>query len=267
MAGWWSSPSGRTRRPREKLALPSDVTLVADVERKRIADGFARRGPHVVVLGALIWLTLYLLTAPEYRVQRPLVRGTHLVAEEQVAASSGIAGQNVFLVTSRRAEEAALRVTPLRSAKVGFLWPNVVTVDVTERRPFATWRSGEATFQVSEDGVVLAPAGGESLRVVVTDLDAQPITVGGRVDAEVLADASYLLAALRSAGGGARDFEHSSKHGVIATTDQSVRVAFGRGPDLPSKVSTLRALLEALSARQISPQFIDLREKDRPFFR
>lgn len=267
MPGWWSPPSGRTRRPRGRLSLPSDVELVPVAERRRLAGSVAVRAPYLVLLGALAWLTLHLVTAAEFRVDRPRVSGTHLVPAEQVAISSELIGQNVFLVNSRRAAQAALRVRPLRSVEVGYVWPNVVSLDVVERRPFAVWRTGDAAFQVSEDGVALAPSQAENLPLVVTDLDVRPLEVGGQVDKDVLADAAFLATALRGPGPSTRSFEYSSEYGLIAPTERGVRVAFGRGADLPAKVATLRVLLEEFAARRVDAQFVDLRDKARPYFR
>jgi cell division septal protein FtsQ len=221
----------------------------------------------VLGLVGVVWLAVYILTAPEFQVSAVRVSGTQLVPERQVADAAGLTGHSVFLVNSRQAEHDVLAVKPIESASVSFLWPSVVSISAVERRPYATWRTGSAAFLVCESGVVLAPASGQSLPVAITDVDAQPLYVGGQVDKDVLKDAAYLLTALRPTGLNVTAFEYSKAYGLVAPSDRGLKVAFGRGPDLPAKVATLRALLDELSARKISAQFIDMRAKERPFFR
>lgn len=266
MPGWWRSPGGRTRRPGQHLAVPGDVALIGRDERQRAAGWVAVRASWGVLLLGLVWLSAYLLTAPQFAVRSVEVTGNRLVPADRIVEAASITGQNVFLVGSRQVESACLAIRPLRSVAVTYVWPNVVKLEVVERRPFATWRTGGAAYLVSEDGVILAPAAGDGPLPVILDGDAQPVVVGGTVDGELLREAAYLAAALGPLGLNGRDLEHSRTYGLTASGENGLRVAFGRG-DLPEKVATLRALLGGLAGRRVPVQFVDLRLKDRPYFR
>jgi len=267
MPDWWFSPGGRTRRPNQKLAVPGDVSLLSGDERQRLVGWVALRAVYVALLVGLVWVTGYALTAPELRVESLRVVGNRLVPTEQVLAAAGVAGQNVFLLGSHQAERAVLAIKPIQSARLVFTWPNVATLEIVERKPFAIWQTAGASYLVSQEGIVLAPGAGETQLLVISDGDAGPVAVGDLVDGEVLAQAAYLATALKPIGLGAGVFEHSRSYGLIVPGLNGVRVAFGRGEDLPEKVATLRVLLDALAARQTPVQFVDLRIKDRPYFR
>ena len=267
MPNWWFSPGGRTRRPNQKLAVPGDVSLLSGDERQRLVGWAALRAVYVVLLVGLVWVTGYALTAPELRVESLRVVGNRLVPTEQVLAAAGVAGQNVFLLGSHQAERAVLTVKPIQSARMVFIWPNAATLEVVERKPFAVWQTAGASYLVSQEGIVLAPATGETQFPVISDDDARPVAVGDLVDAEVLAQAADLATALKPIGLGVGVFEYSRSYGLIVPDLNGVRVAFGRDEDLPEKVAMLRTLLDTLATRQTPVQFIDLRIKDRPYFR
>jgi hypothetical protein len=101
----------------------------------------------------------------------------------------------------------------------------------------------------------------------VVDADGQAVTVGGSVDRDVLAGAAYLRTALKPLGLGSRGFEYTRTYGLVAPGEGGFRVAFGRNEDLPGKVATLRVVLDGLAAKQVPAQLVDLRIKDRPYFR
>ena len=266
MSGWWFSRRSRTRRPKEKLTLPGDVVLFTPDRRERLLGWIALRLVYLGLLAGLTWLTVHLLTAPEFQVKRTSVVGNHLVSTEQLLATGDVTRRNVFLVNSRQVEQAVLANKPIRSARLVFRWPNEAVLEVEERRPFGVWQVGNASHLVCQDGVVLAPSSGENLPTIV-DVDGPPVSVGSIVDRDVLAEGAFLLTTLNSAGLAVTSLEYSRALGLSVVTERGPRVVFGRGGDLTRKVAVLRALLDELASRQMSAKYIDVRIEDRPYFR
>lgn len=278
MPTWWRPPGGRTRRPGERYKVPGELALVTPAERLRLTEFVGLRVPYLLLIGLLLWLVGYLLLAPEFRVSAIQVAGARLVDPGAVAPASGIFGASVFLVRTSAARASVLAANPpIESASIAFGWPNRPTITIVERRAFAVWRSANRDLLVSQDGIVLgmAPPGGaatsladdEQPRLTIEDLDAQPVEQGGSVDRDVLAEASYLAAALRQTSLDVRSLEYSREYGVIAPGAQGTRVAFGADRNPAGKVAILRALLEQAAIRHVALQFVDLRVEDRPFYR
>lgn len=233
----------------------------------------ASRAPYVALLGVVAAALALLLATPSFVVAEPVVVGQRLVQADAIAQASGLVGRSVFLVDSAQVERAVLDLRPIASAHVAVSWPNVVTISVVERRPFAIWRTGGGAFFVGADGVVLGEARGDAPPLAIDDLDARRVFVGGQVDRAVIARAAALRDGLTAYLPAGAVFDYSRADGLAASLEipgskaRSARVLFGLDGDVAIRLETWRRLAEDLGAGKLKAEVVDLRIADRPYVR
>jgi hypothetical protein len=216
------------------------------------------------------------LALPVFRVETPRVEGASLVAEGAIVEVSGLVGRSVFFVDPREVEREVEDLRPIESASVRVVWPNEVTISVSERRPFAAWRSGTSTFLVSADGIVLAESQSQPPDLIIRDVDERRVFVGGQVESEILDQVAQIQRAILEGGAGlivGGVCELSSVEGLVVSvrlTGSSAkpqRVVFGRGPGLSQKLDAWRLIEPELASGKLKAEQIDLRVPDRPYLR
>jgi hypothetical protein len=111
----------------------------------------------VLLIGTAIY---FVYTLPTFRVTQAKVIGNQLISAEELSAAMSITGQPIFLLkTSDLETKLRLNYPELSSAKVSISLPNVVTVDVVERKPVVRWEQGGGYTWIAEDGVAFRPRG------------------------------------------------------------------------------------------------------------
>jgi POTRA domain, FtsQ-type len=268
----------------------------ANAERAARAAGFGppRRPPLLVRGGFLWWLATRLLalavlvgaaylvdsaaTSPRFAVASVRVAGNALVSQAEVESALGLRGVNLFWVDRREAAGRLLLLAPVRAATVTPELPDTVRVQLVERQPVALWLSGNETYLVDREGVILAPihadappprACGGPPCLTVSVPDGPPLAAGDRVDAAALAAAGRLATLLPSAGIQPTAFRWSpAVAGLEVPTADGWSARFdGRHDDLERQVATLQLVRGQLAQTGVAPQLIDVRFRDRPYYR
>lgn len=62
-------------------------------------------------------------------------------------------------------------------------------------------------------------------------------------------------------------FEYSHAEGVVIPTDFAGRIAFGWSSDREYKLATLKSVAQTIRRQNLKVKYLDLRPKDRPYFR
>ena len=261
MSSAWSPRSGRSRRPQDRVNLPGHAA------GHGIAQAVAVRLQYVGLLIVLLWATAYLVTYPEFSVSGTRVQGNTNVPSDTILRAANVSGRNVFLVGTGGIIEAVQQVAPMRDIDVVWSWPSQVTLEVVEFVPAYTWQTRDISYLLSDTGVTLALAGETATPILIVDLDARPIAIGERIDRDPLTTASYLKRVLPALGLAPASFERSDRLGTVAVLPSAQRLAFGASDALPEKLASLRATMATPAYREANPTFVDLRVKDRPYWR
>ncbi|MBI2942106.1 MAG: FtsQ-type POTRA domain-containing protein [Chloroflexi bacterium] len=258
----------RYQRPRDTLVVPGDSFFRRINLGKRLRNAIASRLVPLALLAAMVWLGQHLFLSGTFALKRVEVVGNRLEATEEIRAAAGLADGTIFHVHRQNVRARVLRLRPIQSVDVAVRWPDTVRLTVVERRPTSIWKVDPTLYLVSDEGIVLAPTTQENQAVILVDIDRTPVRVGDQVDTRAVTAARYLRNTLPSVAGiTPHYFEYSRAMGVILPTDRGFRVAFGFGDDLPTKVVTFRAILDAIAQQKLKAEFIDLRFKDHPYFR
>lgn len=154
----------------------------------------------VTVVGAVILVvvgTIAVVASPIFDVTHVKVQGavyTDTDVLKEVVDS--LKGHPVLLVDTRKAEARLREVPWVEQARVSASFPHSVTIDIRERRPLASFQSGDGQFRVIDaDGRVLdILAGQPDAYVLITGNN--PDTGRGQFAGAPYASAASLVVAL-----------------------------------------------------------------------
>ncbi|MBV8720079.1 MAG: FtsQ-type POTRA domain-containing protein [Chloroflexi bacterium] len=282
----------RTRRPTPRVVIEHNPAarraVRAAAEREpRLPAGFGLWLAGRIVAAALLvgagWLVYDFASSSRYQVQTVHVRGNVLLSQSEVETTAAVVGANVFWVN--HAEVAArLRALPLvQRVEISAALPDTVDIQVVERQPAGFWTSGEQTFLVDSEGVILKPVDAETAQIracagqpcdpqlaalpSVVQAEAGPLIPGERVDASALSTSAQLSSLLPTIGVQPRGFQWSPDTGLEVSTVEGWDVRFDQAGDLRSQLATLNAVRAQLARSKASVGLIDVRFGDRPYFR
>jgi cell division protein FtsQ len=215
--------------------------------RYRTAAGTPRRQPRVrrasaglsptraaailtmmIVAGAIYGLA----ATSAFGFERLEVNGTGLTTEEAIRASVGLEpGTNLVGLATDPIEARIRQLPSVRDAMVAVGLPDVLRVDVTERRPIVIWAVGDRRFAVDAGGLLFAdvttdPSGFTTGMPTVSDerASATSLAVASTLDPVVL-DAATRLGSLTPSQVGS----HAAAFRVHITDKNGFTISSGSG--------------------------------------
>jgi hypothetical protein len=259
------------RRYHAALGLPAIRIGAPKLHMPRLQPGWRLASALVALaLGALIYLAL---TLPYFYVPAATVLGNHRLTREEIDAALGVSGQSIFTVQPQEVRTRLLLKYPeLYAAEVKVYLPNHVYVTVVERQPVIFWQQeGEGYTWVDASGVAFRPRGFVEGLVPVTALDEPPAGIAldplsptPYLQTE-LVDAILALAPLVPAGS---TLTFDSAHGLGWNDPRGWQAVFGvSAHDMPLKIRIYQSLVDSLTARRITPEFISAQFPDAPYYR
>jgi hypothetical protein len=151
------------RKPAQNARRRYQVALTSASDARPISIPRPRLGIRLLsfLVVALIGAAIYFVyTLPTFRVTQAKVTGNQLISAEELSAAMSITGQPIFMLKPADLEtRLRLNYPELSSVNVSVALPNVVTVDVVERKPAVRWEQGGGYTWIAEDGVAFRPRG------------------------------------------------------------------------------------------------------------
>jgi len=208
---------------------------------------------------------VYLLTANALTVRTLTIVGAPATGREEIAAGVGVMGNNIFSVEPQAAAERLAALPTVREATVWPELPDRLVIRITERQPVLVWQLGADRFLVDERGVVMAvnpPAERGQDLPIVNVRDVEMPTVGGRIDAAVVARLALLLRRAPEHGLPVAALDYSPQAGIVLHVDKERKILFGDGARLEEQL----AVGAAVAASETGWTTLNVTDPDRPFF-
>jgi hypothetical protein len=267
-------PKQNTRR-RFQIALPAlPSTPRANVRPVSIPRPRLGWRLFSFILSAILGAALYYaFNLPQLRVTEAQVTGNQIVTPADVNSVLNISGQPIFLITPSDLEtRLRLNYPELVSVRVNVSLPNLVTVDVRERKPAIRWEQGGGYTWVAEDGVAFRPRG-EMLGLVSVVAESAP-PVGGS-GADPLSPAPFIssdmVLALKGLAGHVppgQSILYDARMGFGWNDPRGWRAYFGATPkDIELKMRVYESMVESLTQRGIRPALINVTYPTAPYYR
>ena len=241
---------------------------------------------RVFAAGLLVgaaWLVYDFASSSRYQVHTVHVDGNLLLSRAEVEDAAAVVGANIFWV-NRADVSTRLSALPLvQHVEITARLPDTVDIHIVERQPAGFWTSGDQTFLVDREGVILKAVDAETAQIracagqpcdpgavalpSVAQADAEALTPGDHVDANALVTSARLASLLPGVGVQPVGFQWSSDTGLDVAMADGWTARFDQASNLEQQVWALGAVRGELTRRQTAAGLIDVRFGDRPYFR
>jgi hypothetical protein len=224
----------------------------------------------VLFIGAAIY---FVYTLPIFRVTQAKVTGNQLISAEELSAAVGITGQPIFLLKPSDLEtKLRLNYPELSSAKVSISLPNVVAVDVVERKPVVRWEQGGSYTWIAEDGVAFRPRGEIPELIAVTAVAAPALDLRSSDPLNpvpfISTDMVHALKGLGNHVPPGTTILYDPTLGFGWNDPRGWSVYFGTSSnDIELKMRVYETLVSSLTQRGIHPIMINVTYPTAPYYR
>jgi hypothetical protein len=238
-----------------------------EVQLPVLTLSFSPRGLATILSGLACAGLLFLLTAPMFRVEAPLVRGLQYLSADSILTASDLPGSNLFLIAPAFVEGEILRKIPaVRSASVSVDFDGAVTVTIQEREPILLWVQETSSYWVDAEGVFFPALADRTdlVRLEVREMglpiafDAEP-----DINPSVVVQALELTVALPSG----TPLIYDAGHGLGMMDPGGWMVYFGNSGMINQKLDVYRRLMDFLTGRGIRPGMVSVENLRQPFYR
>jgi len=204
-------------------------------------------------------------------------------AHHAVATLCRVVGASVFWVGRAEVGARLHGLAMVQRVDVGETLPDSVDIHIVERQPAGFWTSGDQSYLVDAEGVILKAVDAETEQIracagqpcdprvaglpSVAQADGKPLTPGDRVNSSALTTSGRLASLLPSVGVQPLSFDWSPGTGLEVPTRDGWRARFDEAGNLDQQVAALRSIRAELARSKTTAGLIDVRFGDRPYFR
>lgn len=269
-----SARNVQSARRRFQIAL---LPVAPDARMRGITLPRPRLGPRLFsfCVVALLGVALYCaFNLPIFRVGEAKVTGNQILSPAEINSALNVTGRPVFLLVPADLEtRLRLNCPELSSVHVSVTLPNVLSVQVSERKPVIRWEQGSGYTWVSEDGVAFRPRGELTGLISVNALSAPPSD--GNVSSDPLTPTPFIspemVRAIQGLAGHVppgMTILYDANFGFGWNDPRGWRVYFGtKASDVELKVRVYESMVNSLTARGIRPALINVTYPTAPYYR
>jgi hypothetical protein len=280
-----------TSRDNANYAAPRFVPRPSTQRRFQAAlsmPGFHLRLPAVVLprfqagwrlvsgfmCAALVILIYLLWTLPEFRVSAAQINGNERIDGNELNAVLNPAGQPIFSFLPADLEtRLRLNYPELAAVKVTLDLPNIMIVNVTERKPIILWQQNNGYTWIDESGVAFRPRPVPVSLISVAASGPPPAGLPSLNDPLspipfLSADLVKAIQTLASNVPAGAPMIYDPQYGLGWTDSRGWQTFFGsESKDMVLKLQVYQSLVTALMERGIFPAFISVQYANAPYYR
>jgi cell division septal protein FtsQ len=163
-------------------------------------------------------------------------------------------------------QKRLLAIPAIAEADVRVVLPDRLEVRVRERAPFGVLQNGATAQLLDVDGVVIGSTNEAPPILTIRNLDTS-LDPPARFDPEAFGAIKVLSRHLGGTAFEPTTFAYSRQTGLEFETREGMVVRLGGGKDLDWKLGALDKMRQYLVEHRLRAQLIDVRFRDRPYFR
>lgn len=255
-------------QPRRTLVAGARLARTEPRSKREIRVGLI--GARVIAAIALMGcsgLVYHVAFSSAYHLSSVHTSGNQLVSTSEVEAIVASAGTEAPWFRPSTARARLLELPAIAEADVRVALPDRVEVRIRERAPGAVLESGGAFNLLDPDGMIIGSVEAPPTLLTIRDLDSAPARPGDRIDAEAFTAIKTLNSHLQGTAFAPASIRFSRQSGIELETREGILVRVGDGKDLDWKLGALEKMREYLVEHRLRAQLIDIRFRDRPYFR
>jgi cell division protein FtsQ len=212
-------------------------------------------------------LVYHVAFSPAYHLSNIHTSGNQLVSTSEVEAIVASAGTEALWFSPGIARARLLELPAIAEADVKVTLPDRVEVRVRERAPGAVLESGGSFNLLDPEGMIIGSVDTPPPLLTIRDLDEAPARPGDRIDPEAFNAIKVLDSHLHGTAFAPAAIRLSRQSGIELETREGLVVRVGDGKDLDWKLGALERMRDYLVEHRMRAQLIDIRFRDRPYFR
>jgi cell division septal protein FtsQ len=207
-------------------------------------------------------LALWVLLDDIFYIYRADVVGTVRLSPDEVFWASELPGLHILWVNGDAVEAQILAALPsLESADVVCKLPSNCTITVVERQPRMMWSDGGQLWGVDANGVIFPS------EVAVTEAWVVRGPLPTDEEGLLMEPARVALAELWASGVAmSPELSYMPTRGFVITDERGWRVIVGQGTGMGERLRALEIVAAHLEAQQITPEFVDVRFPEAPYY-
>jgi hypothetical protein len=220
----------------------------------------------LVALGLSIWTLIQLKDGIEFRIESTSIDGAYYMSPSRIRSIAGLSGKQNFQVDPAEIERNLEAHPEISSAEVSLTWPNMVGIEVVERRPVLEWNNAGKSWLISQDGVAyLRRSSPPELNRVHSQEEVLEI---GEPLAPVLEPAMIQAALeLKAIIGDGRDLLFDKDHGLGFQDTYGWMAYFGTDGDMDNKLLAYSKIVELLLQNRYPASLVSVEELSAPYYR
>ena len=227
------------------------------------------------LLSLLLGASLYLFwTLPVFSATDAQVHGNKRLATNDINAVLDMKGQTIFSIIPSQLESRLLLNYPeIVSANVSLGLPNIVTVDVVERKPVILWQLGNGYTWIDNNGVAFRPIGNTDGLITVTGMAAPPPGFSRSENPfspkpYLSADLVKAIQTLAPSVPKGKSMVYQPPYGLGWLDSRGWQVFFGSDPNnMALNLQVYQSLVNSLTKQGIKPALINVQYANAPYYR
>src|SRR5207302_529088 len=204
----WRMARARAVNPAaERAVRAADVDREPWLPSQFLWWAFARVLAMGLLFGAA-WLVYDCASSDRFRVHSVHVQGNALLSQAEIADAARVSGVNIFWVDRSDVAKRLAALPLVQHVEISATLPDTIDLRIVERQPAAFWTSGDQSYLVDREGVILKVVDAETAQARacagqpcdprlaplpnVAQVDGQSLAPGDRVDVSALATSARL---------------------------------------------------------------------------
>src|SRR5215203_4733397 len=269
---------GRDARPRSMLSPVSIPGRLRPSRSREWTSPFASSeernraglimGRVIAVLGliATSGLVYHVAFSPQYHLRDVRTIGNSLVSASEVETAVLESNTEAFWLRTNNVRRRLMEIPAIADADVRVVLPDRVEVRLRERAPFGVLQTGATAQLLDIDGIVIGTTGQAPPILTIRNLDAST-ELPARFDPETFGAIKVLSKHLGGTAFEPTTFAYSRSSGLELETREGMVVRLGDSKELDWKLGALDKMRQYLVENRVRAQLIDVRFRDRPYFR
>lgn len=252
---------------RRMTPRPSSWAPSVDREERRLRAGL-NLGRILAVFGLIAssGLVYHVAFSPLYHLRDVRTSGNTLLSTGEVEAVVADTGTEAFWLRTEALRKRLMEIPAVQEADIRVVLPDRVEVRVRERVPYGVLQSSATAHLLDIDGMVIGSVSQAPPILTIRNLDAL-VEPPARLEPETFEAVKVLSKHLSGTAFEPASFAYSQQSGLDLETRDGLVVRLGDGKDLDWKIGALDKLRQHLIDNRLRAQLIDVRFRDRPYYR
>ena len=229
---------------------------------------------RLIILLAGLAAGIYFLNLPIWQIKEVTVRGTSLLAPQEIKALAGIPlNENLFFANFSRAKANLKKISAIKEFSLHRRPPATIIIDIKERQPLAAVVFAEKSAIIDKDGYIINQ--NPNLTLNIPDMIDLPIISGvaqtavlknQHLDADtakIISDIIQRLSRFMELKKLQLDLGGASGE-MSLLLDDILKVKLGDQSDLEIKMKIFERLVTTIAGKWAKVEYLDVRFPDNP---